>query len=73
MQAAGDQHDKLGASFQIFPEFLQRDGAYKYSKESLGSLSKESVKVKTGFLLLIHHRIIQNLCSLFHVQIYSLL
>ncbi|KAI5602442.1 hypothetical protein BDE02_01G156500 [Populus trichocarpa] len=43
-QAAGDQHDKLGASFQIFPEFLQRDGAYKYSKESLGSLSKESVK-----------------------------
>ncbi|KAL9405753.1 hypothetical protein Peur_002725 [Populus x canadensis] len=44
LQAAGDQHDKLGASFQIFPEFLQRDEAYKYSKESLGSLSKESVK-----------------------------
>ncbi|KAB5574149.1 hypothetical protein DKX38_001343 [Salix brachista] len=38
-QAAGAQHNKLGASFQIFPESLQR-----YSKESLGSLSKESVK-----------------------------
>jgi hypothetical protein len=49
LQAAGGQHDKLGASFQIFPEFLQRDEAYKYSKESLGSLSKESVKVKNWF------------------------
>ncbi|KAJ6947224.1 hypothetical protein NC651_001803 [Populus alba x Populus x berolinensis] len=44
LQATGGQHDKLGASFQIFPEFLQRDEAYKYSKESLGSLSNESVK-----------------------------
>ncbi|KAJ6963351.1 hypothetical protein NC652_001848 [Populus alba x Populus x berolinensis] len=44
LQAAAGQHDKLGASFQIFPEFLQRDEAYNYSKESLGSLSKESVK-----------------------------
>ncbi|KAJ6715129.1 PROTEIN TESMIN/TSO1-LIKE CXC 2 [Salix viminalis] len=39
LQAAGAQNNKLGASFQIFPESLQR-----YSKESLGSLSKESVK-----------------------------
>jgi len=72
LQAAGGQCIKLGASIHSFPESLQRDEAYKDSKERVGMLSKGFVKVKTDTQIVIHHHTIQNLCSLiFHVQIYS--
>lgn len=60
LQAAIGQCDKLGAIIHSFLEYE----AYKDSKESVGLLSKGYVKVKTDTLPVIHHHIIQNLCSL---------